>query len=106
MSFLKRKSTFTPSAGRDTYLDFYIEAIHQEIFNSLPKKSRYTIISEEELKCLQRLSIDPDIIIKKADEPSTIVIMDLGSYIQEFDDRYTMIHIMKNWMWNFQVLLK
>ena len=41
--FNKRKSTFTPSAGRDTYLDFYIEAIHQEILNSLPKKSTTTV---------------------------------------------------------------
>ena len=83
--FNKKKSTFTPSAGRDTYLDFYIKAIHQEILNSLPKKSTYTKISKEELKSQRRLSNDPDIIIKKADKSSTIVIMDKGNYLQEVE---------------------
>ena len=83
--FNKRKSTFTPSAGQDTYLDFYIEAIHQEILNSLPKRSRYTNISKEELHCLRRLSNDPDIIIKKADKSSTIVILNKNDYIREVE---------------------
>ena len=83
--FNKGKSTFTPSAGRDTYLDFYIEAIHQEILNSLPKTSRYTNISKEELHCLRRLSNDPDIIIKKADKSSTIVILNKNDYIREVE---------------------
>ena len=83
--FNQRKSTFTPSAGRDTYLAFYIEAIHQEILNSPPKKSRYTNISKEELHCLRRLSNNPDIIIKKADKSSTIVILNKNDYIREVE---------------------
>ena len=83
--FNKRKSTFTPSAGRDTYLDFYIEAINQEILNSLPKKFRYINISKEELQCLRRLSNDPDIIIKKANTSSTIVILNKADYTREVE---------------------
>ena len=81
--FNKRKPTLTPSAGRDTYLDFYIEAIHQEILNFLPKKSRYTNISKETLQCLRRLFNDLDIIIiKKADKSSTIGILNKFVYIR------------------------
>ena len=85
MLFFNKRSTFTPSAERYTYPDFYIEAIHQEILNSLLEKSTYTNISKEELKCLRRLSSYLDTIIKKADKSSTIVIMDKGNYLQEVE---------------------
>ena len=55
---------------------FYIEDIKRFLIRSpLPKKSRYTNLSKEELRCLRRLSNDPDIIIKKADKSSTFVIL-------------------------------
>ena len=46
---------------------------------------RYTNISNEELQCLRRLSNDPDIIIKKADKSSTIVILNKNDYIREVE---------------------
>ena len=39
--FNKKQSTFVPPNGRDTYLDFYIEAVTQEILQASPKRKLY-----------------------------------------------------------------
>jgi hypothetical protein len=81
--FNKKQSIFTPKSGRDHYLDFYIEAVTQEILNSLPQKRKYTNITKEELECLNNLSKSKDIIIKKADKSASIVIMNRSDYEKE-----------------------
>jgi uncharacterized protein (UPF0305 family) len=63
--FNKRKSSFIPPNDRGTYLDFYIEAITQEILKSNEKKLNRTNISKEELNSLRSLCQDETIIIKK-----------------------------------------
>ena len=69
--FNKLKSTFTPFAGRDMYLDFYITAITEEILQSASKKRQYSNITKEELASLRKLSQDDSIVIKKADKSNT-----------------------------------
>ena len=90
--FNKKSSTFIPRQGRDEYLDFYIEAIHQEILQS-SNASKYTNISEEELSSLRSLANDNSIVIKKADKSANIVIMSAAEYEKEVlrhvdNDRY------------------
>lgn len=91
--FNNKGSTFTPPAGRDVYLDFYINAVTQEILQNEKKKKYFTNISKKELESLRKLSQDTEIIIKKADKSSTIVIMNRGDYEKEVnrqlnDDMY------------------
>ena len=81
--FNKKPSTLTPKLGRDEYLDFYIEAVTQEILQTLQDNSRHTNISKEEMQCLKSLSRDKDIIIKKADKSGTIVVMNRQNYVGE-----------------------
>jgi hypothetical protein len=81
--FNKKESHFTPSAGRDLYLDLYIEAITEEIIQSQNNTKMYSNISKAELSSLRKLARNTDIVIKKADKSSTIVIMNRSDYVSE-----------------------
>ena len=81
----KKQSSFTPPSGRDVYLDFYIEAISQEILHTQPKSSRHSNISKSEFASLRSLARDDSIVIKKADKSGTIVIMKKCDYIAEVE---------------------
>lgn len=83
--FNKRQSTFTPPTGRDVYLDFYIEAISQELFQAEPKAKFHSNMSKSEFASLQSLARDSSIVIKKADKSGTIVIMNKSDYIAEVE---------------------
>lgn len=72
--FNKDKSSFTPPSGRDSHLDFYIEAITQEILHSIPHKRGYSNISKKEMESLHNLINDDSIVIKKADKSNNIII--------------------------------
>ena len=74
----------TPN-GRDVYLDFYIEAISQEILHSEINGKRHSNISKSEFASLRSLSRDDSIVIKKADKSGTIVIMKKCDYIAEVE---------------------
>ena len=74
-SIKKKQSSFTPPSGRDVYLDFYIEAISQEILHAEPKTKLHSTISKSEFASLKGLARDDSIVLKKADKSRTIVIM-------------------------------
>ena len=82
--FNKKQSTFVLPNGCDTYLDFYIEAVTQEILQTSPKGKLYSNISKEEMESLH-LSQDDSIVIKKADKSNMIVIMNKTDYINEVE---------------------
>ena len=82
LPFINRKqSSFTPPSGRDVYLDFYIEAISQELLQAEPKIIKHSNISESEFTSLQNLARDNSIVIKKSDKSGTIVVMNKSNYI-------------------------
>ena len=83
--FNKKSSTFTPPSGRDVYLDFYIEAVTNEILHSVKKKRFRPNISKKEMHALQTLAHDDTIVIKKADKSNTIVVMDKNKYTEEIN---------------------
>ena len=81
----KEQSSFIPPAGRDSSLDFYLEAITHEILQHTKKYKYHCNLSPGERKALFDLSHDENIIIKKADKSSSIVIMNRSDYIQEVE---------------------
>ena len=83
--FNKLQSSFTPPSGRDVYLDFYIEAISQEILHAEPKTKLHSNISKVEFASLKGLARDDSIVLKKADKSGTIVIMNKCDYIAEVE---------------------
>ena len=81
----KKQSTFVPPNDRDTYLDFYIEAVTQEILQASSKQKMYSNISKEEMESLRSLSQDDSIVIKKADKSNMVAIMNKPDYIKEVE---------------------
>ena len=79
------ESTFVPPSGRDTSLDFYIDAITNEILQSNKKYKNAPNLSPEELEALKCLKNDVSIVIKKTDKGSTVVIMNRQDYIAEVE---------------------
>ena len=67
------KSTFIPPTGRESTLDFYIEAVTNEILLSDKKYKYKSNMLPEEHEALRKLSQDESIIIKKADKGLTVV---------------------------------
>ena len=66
-------------------MDFYIDSITNEILQN-DKKYKFTPnLSPEELEALKQLRNDNTIVIKKADNGSTVVIMNRDDYIAEVE---------------------
>ena len=86
---IRKKSTLTPPICRDTNLDFYSEAVTQEILRSSPKHTVYSNISKEEMNSLRSLSQDDSIVIKNADKSNMVVIMNKTDYIKEIESQLT-----------------
>ena len=81
----KSQSTFIPPAGRDSTLDFYIEAITHEILQQNKNYKYRSNLSHEEQTALTSLCTDESIVVKKADKSSTVVIMNRQDYIAEVE---------------------
>ena len=82
------KTTFIPPSGRDSTLDFYIElylAITHEILQNKKRYKYRSNLSTEEQIALTSLRQDNNIVIKKADKSSTVVIMNRADYIAEVE---------------------
>ena len=77
----REQSSFIPPAGRDSSLDVYLEAITHEILQHTQKYKYHCNLSPGDRKALFELSHDKNIIIKKADKSSSIVIMNRSDYI-------------------------
>ena len=77
----KPKSDFTPSSGRDKWLDIYIKEVRDDIIKGLRKDFKMNITPNEE-KALRELLYDDSIVIRPCDKSSGIVILDKEYYVQ------------------------
>jgi len=57
--------------------------VKEDVENHTPRSPRTHNLSKEERDAFQSLQSNPNIIIKKADKGSAVVLMDLGDYIKE-----------------------
>ena len=81
---VKKKSTFTPNAGRDKCLDLYIDLVKDDVMGSL-KKSKKINLTKEENSAFHELLHNEDIIIRPADKGSGIVVIDKEEYIESLE---------------------
>ena len=61
----------------------FLSQIEQEIFKEVRSPLRYSNLSKEEWKAVRSLANDHNIVIKKADKGSCVVIWDQRDYIME-----------------------
>ena len=64
-------------------IEVFLSKIEQEIFKEVQSPLGYSNLSKEEWKAVRSLANDPNIVIKKADQGSCVVIWDRGDYIME-----------------------
>ena len=64
-------------------IEVLLRQIEQDIFKEVQSPLGYSNLSEEEWKAVRSPANDPNIVIKKADEESCVVIWDRGDYIME-----------------------
>lgn len=76
------KSSWTPSEGRDKWLDQYIREVKDDVISGLRKNFKMNITTAEE-EALRDLLSDSDIVIRPADKGSGIVILDSKHYVDE-----------------------
>ena len=77
------KSTWTPSDSTlDPSILNCIESISEEIQN-LPIQKEKSNLSDEEFSAIKRLKQNCDIVIKKSDKSSVVVVMDKSNYVNE-----------------------
>ncbi|KAJ8037466.1 hypothetical protein HOLleu_18283 [Holothuria leucospilota] len=78
----RAKSSWTPPANRDKYLDSFISVVTSEIMRA-PEHRAFGNLSSEERCALRDLSSNFNVVIKQADKGSAVVVMDRQRYIQE-----------------------
>ena len=85
---VKQKSFFTPSRGRDQWLDTYIELVKNDVANNLKKCGKLNL-SRDEKNAFYSLLHNEGIVIRPADKGSGIVIVDKTEYIQRLQKEMT-----------------
>ncbi|CAC5381980.1 unnamed protein product [Mytilus coruscus] len=83
-SKFKKSSNFTPSPGRERWLDEYVQTIKDEILSRLSRKFKINITTEEE-KAMRELLYDESIVIRPSDKSSGVVIMNTEDYRLEVE---------------------
>ncbi|XP_048729663.2 uncharacterized protein LOC125647009 [Ostrea edulis] len=78
------KSTWDLRPGKCPTLETYIEAVESDIEKLLQNPTQtYDNLTRDERSSIQALKTREDIVIKKADKGSTVVVMDKQDYIAE-----------------------
>ena len=76
------KSNWKPNPPNKT-LDLFQKSVKQEILKSRVKKRHYNNLTKQERIGLKKLKDNPNIIIKKADKGSAVVVMNTTDYLKE-----------------------
>jgi len=82
LSKFRPKSSWTPPANRDKYLDSFITVVTNEIM-SAPEQTAYGNLNTHERTALRELKSESSIVIREADKGSAVVVMDRDRYIRE-----------------------
>ena len=71
--FNKKHLSFTPPNGRDVYLDFYIEAISQEILHSEINGNAIAIYQSQNLHRLEVFLVTTQLLLKRLTNPGQLL---------------------------------
>ncbi len=78
----KNKSQAEPPTGTPN-IETMFHLAHRDLDNYVPKRTKFQNLTKEENQAIYELSSNPDIVIKKADKGSAIVIQDSTNYVSE-----------------------
>ena len=79
-----------------TDVEVFLIQIEHEIFKEVQSPLRYSNLSKEEWKAVRSLANDCNIVIKKTDKESCVVIWDRSDYIMEAEKQLNDKAVYKN----------
>ncbi len=77
------KSTFDPLIYNQGTFDVFQKAIRHKITKQPIRTPRYNNTNKKELEALKQLAHNPNIVIRKADKGSCVVVQDIVKYLDE-----------------------
>ena len=80
------KSNWKPPEGHPN-LEVFLSQIENELFKTVETPLSYSNLSKEEWEAVRTLADDRNIVIKKTDKGSRVVIWDRNDYITEADSQ-------------------
>ncbi len=81
----KLPSHWSPAPGQDESLETFINLVRKEIIECQISQPLRHNLNVAERQVLETLKNDPNIVIKKADKGSAVVVMNLEDYVHEAD---------------------
>ena len=78
----RKKSTWSPKS-QDVTLEAFIRAVTNDFYEMQPRKVRNRNLTKPEFHAISTLKNNTQIVIKKADKGSAIVVMNKSDYITE-----------------------
>ena len=97
------KSTWKPPLGHPN-IEVFLSQLEKEIFTLSEKPLRYSNLSKEEWQVVRSLANDRNIVIKKADKGSCVVIWDRLDYIMEAEKQLSDKTIYKDVTFNKNII--
>ena len=76
------KSSWNPPKG-ESHLEVFLNRLEVELFTVIERPVRHSYLSQGEWKVIRSLADNRNIVIKKADKDSSVVIWDRNDYITE-----------------------
>ena len=98
------KSTWKPPLGHPN-IEVFLSQLEKEIFTLSEKPLRYSNLSKEEWQGVLSLANDRNIVIKKADKGSCVVIWDCLDYIMQAEKQLSDKTIYKDVTFNKNIIL-
>ena len=80
--YVKSKSKWNPPKGHPA-IEIFLSKVENDLFKVVDKELGYSNFTSEEWKALRSLADDKQIVIKKADKGSCVVIWDRDDYLVE-----------------------
>ena len=80
--WLTPKSSWKPPRSLP-HREIYLSQVEHEIFKTCEKPLCYSNLSRDEWRALRSLADDHNIVIKKADKGSCVVVWDRSDYVME-----------------------
>ena len=78
------KSAWKPPTGHPN-LEVFLSCVEHELFKDTETPLRYFNLTSEEWRAIRSLADDRNIVIKKADKGSVVVVWDRNDYVKEVE---------------------
>ena len=76
------KSAWKPSKGHAN-VEVFLSQVESDLFKAIERRLGYSNVSKEEWDAIRSLADDKNIVIKRADKGSCVVIWDRSDYVKE-----------------------